>query len=196
MSTRDTEPEDTQPPEDERPDVRSPLNIEVHNSEMTVTRRNFLTRVGIALGGLSAALLGGPVVAFLVAPLFRRPPEIWRSVGKVADFRVGETVEVSFEEASPLPWAGVTARNAAWLRRVSDSEFIAFSVQCTHLGCPVSWLAGAKLFMCPCHGGVYYADGRVAAGPPPRPLPRYRVRIQGDEVQLLVSEMPQSPPQS
>ncbi len=196
MSTRDTVPEDTQPPEDERPDVRSPLNIEVHDSEMTLTRRNFLTRVGIALGGLSAALLGGPVVAFLVAPLFRRPPEIWRSVGKVADFKVGETVEVSFEEASPLPWAGVTARNAAWLRRVSDNEFIAFSVQCTHLGCPVSWLAGAKLFMCPCHGGVYYADGRVAAGPPPHPLPRYRVRIQGDEVQLLVSEVPQSPPQS
>jgi menaquinol-cytochrome c reductase iron-sulfur subunit len=179
---------------DQADDVQSPLNIEVHESEMEISRRNFLTKVGIALGSLSAALLAGPVLAFLVAPLFRKPPEIWRSVGKVSDFKVGETVEVTFEEASPLPWAGVTARTAAWLRRVSEREFIAFSVQCTHLGCPVSWLAGAKLFMCPCHGGVYYADGRVAAGPPPEPLPRYKVRIQNDEVQLLVSEVPEPPP--
>jgi menaquinol-cytochrome c reductase iron-sulfur subunit len=66
-------------------------------------------------------------------------------------------------------------------------------VQCTHLGCPVSWLAGARLFMCPCHGGVYYPDGRVAAGPPPEPLPRYPVRVRNGQVELMVSAIPQSP---
>ena len=76
------------------------------------------------------------------------------------------------QDASPLPWAGVTARTAAWLRRVSEG-LQAFSVNCAHLGCPVRWLADAQLFMCPCHGGVYYADGTVAAGPPPHPLPQY-----------------------
>ena len=34
----------------------------------------------------------------------------------------------------------------------------------------------AELFLCPCHGGVYYADGTVAGGPPPQPLFRYGVR--------------------
>jgi len=84
----------------------------------------------------------------------------------------------------------VTARSAAWLRRVNDGTFIAFSVNCTHLGCPVRWLAEASLFMCPCHGGVYYADGTVAAGPPPLPLRRYPVRVQNGEVQIQTSPIP------
>jgi menaquinol-cytochrome c reductase iron-sulfur subunit len=40
--------------------------------------------------------------------------------------------------------------------------------------------------MCPCHGGVYYKDGSVAAGPPPRPLERYPVRVQDGQVEILV----------
>jgi menaquinol-cytochrome c reductase iron-sulfur subunit len=38
--------------------------------------------------------------------------------------------------------------------------------------------------MCPCHGGVYYKDGNVAAGPPPLPLVRYDVRIKNGEVKI------------
>ncbi len=44
--------------------------------------------------------------------------------------------------------------------------------------------------MCPCHGGVYYKDGSVAAGPPPRPLSRYEIRIEGGQVQLMTREVP------
>jgi menaquinol-cytochrome c reductase iron-sulfur subunit len=87
-------------------------------------------------------------------------------------------------DSSPLPWAGITAKNAVWLRRESDTSFIAFSANCTHLGCPVRWMEGAELFLCPCHGGVYYKDGNVAAGPPPRPLFRYDVRVENDEVKM------------
>ena len=76
------------------------------------------------------------------------------------------------------------------LRRASVGEFIAFSVNCTHLGCPVRWLADAELFMCPCPGGVYYKDGSVAAGPPPRPLIRYEVRVVDDEVQIKSAAIP------
>jgi nitrite reductase/ring-hydroxylating ferredoxin subunit len=86
-------------------------------------------------------------------------------VGKVDSFKIGETTAVQYEDASPLPWAGVTARSAAWLRRVNADTFIAFSINCTHLGCPVRWLAEANLFMCPCHGGVYY---KMAPSPPGR----------------------------
>ena len=45
-------------------------------------------------------------------------------------------------------------------------------------------MEGAELFMCPCHGGVYYKDGNVAAGPPPLPLVRYGVRIENGEVKI------------
>jgi len=151
-------------------------------------RRKFLSRLSVTLGAIGAALVAIPSIGFLLG--LRKAPQVWRSVGKLNDFRLGSTVNVSFLDPSPLPWSGVTAQTAAWVRRVGDDRFIAFSMNCTHLGCPVRWLADANLFMCPCHGGVFYADGSVASGPPPKPLNQYPVRVQNDEVQILTSPVP------
>jgi menaquinol-cytochrome c reductase iron-sulfur subunit len=149
-----------------------------------LSRRRFLEKLSIALGGFCAAVVGLPLIGFVIAPLFRKVPEQWTVLGKVGDFQIGKTVSVNVLDTSPLPWAGITARNAVWLRRESENSFIAFSANCTHLGCPVRWMEGASLFLCPCHGGVYYTDGSVAAGPPPRPLFRYDVRIENGEVKI------------
>lgn len=154
------------------------------------SRRDFLTRLSLGLGAICAAVIGIPVVGFVLAPLARKTRDDWRSVGKIKDFEVGKTVSVVFEDPSPLPWAGVTAKAAAWLRRDSEAGFTAFSVHCTHLGCPVRWMPEANLFLCPCHGGVYYQDGAVAAGPPPKPLFRYDTRIVGDTVQVKATAIP------
>ncbi len=151
-------------------------------------RRRFLSMVSIAAGAVGATIVAIPSVWFLLG--LRTPPNVWRTVGKADDFPVGSTSHVAFVDPSPLPWAGVTASTAAWLRRNSDTEFIAFSVNCTHLGCPVRWLSEADLFMCPCHGGVFYANGRVASGPPGRPLSRYTVRVENGMVRILTSPLP------
>jgi menaquinol-cytochrome c reductase iron-sulfur subunit len=153
-------------------------------------RRRILARVSIALGAASAAMLGVPILGFIVAPLFRKTTPTWRSVGEKRQFKIGETVSVTFVDASPLPWAGVTAKTAAWLRREGEDKFVAFSVNCAHLGCPVRWMSQANLFMCPCHGGVYYADGSVAAGPPPHGLTRYPVRVRGDAIEIRTDPIP------
>ena len=153
-------------------------------------RRRFLGRLSIALSGLIATATAVPVIGFLLSPLTRKSPRVWRPVGPVDAFAVGRTVNVTFEDASPLPWAGVTAHTAAWLRRDAAEHFTAFTVHCTHLGCPVRWVADAELFLCPCHGGVYDADGTVAAGPPPRTLPQYPVRVRNGEVEILTSPIP------
>ena len=150
-----------------------------------VSRRQFLGNITIGLSGLLGGLMGIPVVGFLLAPLLRRAPEDWQSVGAIEDFKVGETVKITLRDPSPLPWAGVAAKSAAWLRRDPEEGFVAFAVNCTHLGCPVRWLQDASLFMCPCHGGVFYKDGSVAAGPPPGPLTQYRVRVEQGQVQVL-----------
>jgi len=133
-------------------------------------RRRFMGRLCIALSTVAAVIVGIPVVGFILGPLLAPEPDVWRAVGAVDNFKLGETVKVSFLDPSPSAWAGVTAMTAAWLRRLESGGFVAFAVNCSHLGCPVRWLAQANLFMCPCHGGVYYADGDVAAGPPPRRL--------------------------
>jgi menaquinol-cytochrome c reductase iron-sulfur subunit len=155
-----------------------------------ITRRRFLEKLCIGLSGVCAAILGIPVVGFVVAPIFRKTTGKWISVGNISDYEIGKTVSVTITDPSSLPWAGITAKSALWLRRVNDAEFTAFSVNCTHLGCPVRWLQDADLFMCPCHGGVYYNDGTVAAGPPPKPLIRYDVRTANGQVQIKTMAIP------
>jgi menaquinol-cytochrome c reductase iron-sulfur subunit len=158
--------------------------------EVSPERRKLLTALSVGLGCIGAALVGLPVVGFLLAPLFERVASKWRGVGTADSFRKGETVEVKFEDASSVSWAGVTDQTAAWLRCEPDGQFVAFAINCTHLGCPVRWLQQADLFMCPCHGGVYYKDGTVAAGPPPRPLTKYPVRVRDGQVEILTMPTP------
>ncbi len=153
-------------------------------------RRKWLTKVCLLLSAAGAAIVATPVGAFLIGPLAERILLRWRDVGSVADFREGETTEVKYDDSSSVPWAGVTGQTAAWLRYEGGEQFTAFAINCTHLGCPVRWIAKADLFMCPCHGGVYYSDGTVAAGPPPRPLTRYPVRVQDGKVQILATPTP------
>jgi menaquinol-cytochrome c reductase iron-sulfur subunit len=162
-------------------------------NDVTITRRKFLGRISLALSGLAAAVISVPILAYLLSPLLQGIRQEWRDVGAVDSFTVGQTVEVAYEEPSSLPWAGQTSQSAVWLRRASEQQFIAFGLNCTHLGCPVNWQPGAELFLCPCHGGVYYADGTVAGGPPPRALVRFEVRINdANHVEVLTQPLTQT----
>jgi nitrite reductase/ring-hydroxylating ferredoxin subunit len=87
------------------------------------------------------------------------------------------------------PFAALLAvpRQDGWSRtRTNEVVFLvwdglfgvrALSATCTHLGCRVRWDEAADRFRCPCHGGAYSVEGRVLAGPPPRPLAELRARI-------------------
>jgi len=153
-------------------------------------RRHFLARLGVAVGSLIAFIVGLPVISYILLPVSRKMQRRWVSVGAADRFAVGDTVLVSFKNPSATPWAGVTGKTGAWVRRVGDSDFIAFVLNCSHLGCPVSWEASPKMFICPCHGSVYYEDGTVAAGPAPFPLQRFRARVRGGQVELESRPIP------
>src|SRR3954471_23970478 len=103
-----------------------------------VTRRTFLSRISLALSALAGAVVGVPIVSYLLSPLLYPSPPLWKNVGSADTFKVGETVQVALDDPSALPWAGQTAQTAAWLRREDANRFVAFSVHCTHLGCPVN----------------------------------------------------------
>ncbi len=150
-----------------------------------VSRRKLLNYGIFGLSALAGTVVGIPIVSYLLSPLLSPAKNEWRDVGAVDDFKIGDTVEVTLEEPSPLPWAGDTANTSAWLRRTGDQEFTAFAVNCTHLGCPVNWLQEAELFLCPCHGGIYDANGNVAGGPPPQPLWQHETRVVNGRVEVL-----------
>jgi Rieske Fe-S protein len=46
----------------------------------------------------------------------------------------------------------------------------------------VAWRADLRRFHCPCHEGWFDEQGKVLAGPPPRPLPRVEISREGDEL--------------
>ena len=68
------------------------------------------------------------------------------------------------------------------LFRAEDGSFKALSLVCTHLACTVSWNPEKREFHCPCHEGFFDAEGKVASGPPPAPLERWKVEIREDKV--------------
>jgi menaquinol-cytochrome c reductase iron-sulfur subunit len=156
----------------------------------TESRYSFIIKLIWTAAGIITLILSVPVIAAMIEPLLRKRSEKWRKVGSVSDFRIGETVLVKFKNATAMPWATVSEQTASWLRRVSEDQFIAFTINCAHLGCPVRWLPDAGIFMCPCHGGVYNMDGTVAAGPPPHNLGRYPVRIADGNVEIQTSPVP------
>lgn len=157
-------------------------------------RRGFL-QVFTALVGLLAALLFAiPFVSYLLGPL-RRKKDPWVKLGKVQDFPVGQTRLHTFRNPLGQPWDGRTAMSGVYVRYHGKStdgkdDFMVLAMNCAHLGCPVSWFPQSGLFMCPCHGGVYYEDGERASGPPPRGMFHCVKKVENGELWVQAPHFP------
>ena len=147
--------------------------------------------VGIALNAAVAAVIAAPVVVYLFGPVLRRNEyRTWIEIGSVSDFPPGETMLVKFHNPFSDPWDGATASIPAYVRCSEPGNFTVFAINCAHLGCPVRWFAESQLFMCPCHGGVYYADGSRASGPPERGLFTYELKIENGKLLIKAGQVP------
>ncbi len=158
--------------------------------ELPGERRRVLALLAGGIGAVATGSLIVPWLRIFFDRAERMDSEVWAPVGGLEEFAIGKTTKVTYRDPTPLPWAGFVAHNAAWVRRDSDQEFSAFATYCTHVGCPIRWEESASLFLCPCHGGAFYADGTVAAGPPPRPLDRFPIRVRNGTVELRTVGVP------
>jgi Rieske Fe-S protein len=125
----------------------------------------------------------------------RKKKADWVPLGKLSTFKVGETRLVTFSNPLGLSWDGIVAHTGVYVRYEGkdahqQDRFMVFAVNCAHLGCPVSWFPESGLFMCPCHGGVYYANGERASGPPPRALFQCVPRIQDGQLEIQAPHYP------
>lgn len=156
-----------------------------------VTRRTFLMNVGIALNALVAIAIATPVVGYVLGPVLKRKEYLeWISVGDVSDFHAGETKLISYRNPFSNSWDGETANVPAYVRCAAPGQFTVFAINCAHLGCPVRWFSESQLFMCPCHGGVYYADGSRASGPPERGLFTYEQKVLNGKLMIRAGQLP------
>src|SRR5262245_55887566 len=124
-----------------------------------ISRRTALARIGLIFNGVVGALLAVPVIKYLKSPMRKSAKaDDWISLGATSQFPVGETRLATFRNPVVNPSDGATAEIPCWVRRVTDEKFQVFAINCAHLGCPVRWFPQSNLFLCPCHGGAYYAD--------------------------------------
>jgi len=156
-----------------------------------VTRRDFLFKLGLGINAFAAALVGIPLVGYVASSVFKtRAYQAWIPLGSIEKFPLGETRLASYQNPFTTPWDGVTADIPCWVRRKPSGDFQVFAINCAHLGCPVRWFPQSGLFMCPCHGGVYYEDGSRASGPPPRGLYEYEFRVRNAKLEVRGGETP------
>ncbi|MFP5229707.1 MAG: ubiquinol-cytochrome c reductase iron-sulfur subunit [Acidobacteriota bacterium] len=156
-----------------------------------VSRRWLLLKAGVALNGLVGIALAVPIIRYLLAPVRKDDDyKSWVSLGDVQNFPEGETRLAFYKTPWNRTWDGETDNVACYVRRQGSSRFTVFAINCAHLGCPVRWFPQSQLFMCPCHGGVYYADGSRASGPPERGLFTYDYKIVSGQLQINAGQMP------
>jgi cytochrome b6-f complex iron-sulfur subunit len=135
-------------------------------SDILTTRRTLLKGLLGFVGGLG---LGGLIYG------------IYRFLAPRAG--ADASVEISL---SDIPMGGAYlfqyGTSPGLLFRGEEGSMKAFSLVCTHLACTVTWNPERKNFYCPCHEGLFDAEGHVISGPPPLPLERFKVGVKGDRV--------------
>ena len=53
---------------------------------------------------------------------------------------------------------------------------------CSHLGCLVDYDKVRNRIFCPCHAAVFDLEGNVVTGPPPKPLQKLPLRVEGESI--------------
>ena len=162
----------------------------------TVTRRRLMEGGAMAVGGIATAAFALPALGFALGPIFEDTSrETWQDVGPEGDFNdktyLPRVINIT-------PDIGEAGKTTIYVRKATKSDaspsdkeqkikplpYVAISTRCAHLGCPVRYIQASQKFVCPCHGGIYDASGKVAGGPPVRPLDRFYTRVERGRVQI------------
>jgi menaquinol-cytochrome c reductase iron-sulfur subunit len=162
------------------------VQVQTTGEEQT-TRRNFY--VGAIYGMMAAisAALGVPALIYLLFPPKAKKEDLWVEVGDITRISPNSPVEMTFRRTRIDGWKVISEKSTAWVVKAADNKITAFGPQCTHLGCAYHWEDGKNEFLCPCHTSLFGIDGRVIAGPAPRPLDRYETKVEGNK--LLVGRL-------
>ncbi len=140
------------------------------------SRRKFLN--GLLAGGIGslAATLLYPLLKSVIPP-YREPDEVRLPLADYQGLAAGEVKGFAWDI------------KPGFLKKRADGNFVAFVGVCTHLDCNVSYMADKKKFFCACHEGWYDEQGGNISGPPPAPLRRLTVALEGETI-IVKKEAP------
>jgi menaquinol-cytochrome c reductase iron-sulfur subunit len=130
--------------------------------------------------GLTRRELAAVALAAAAAPLAACGEDGWQEVATADELIEGEFVRAEYVFD---PDAGELGRLGLLVRQEGEAV-LALREACPHQGCPVRYVAASERFICPCHGAIFDARGRVEAGPAQRPLERWPARLTDGRVEV------------
>jgi len=152
-----------------------------------LSRRNFMQLTIWGVGGLIGIGFGVPAIAYVVGPALQsQQTQSWMRLGPTSKVELGTPTLFTITVKTQTGWIVNEEEISVYVLTNDARTYIAMSNICTHLGCHIRWIAEQNHFFCPCHNGVFDASGNVLAGPPPRPLNRYDVKVENDQLFVLV----------
>jgi cytochrome b6-f complex iron-sulfur subunit len=151
-------------------------DLSLPTSDEEMARRKILTLLGT--GALTVAGLGTAITGLR----FLEPSVVYEE-----DARVG----VGRPEEIAIGTVLVVTKHKIYVIR-STAGFFALSSVCTHLGCMTRYVPENAQLACPCHGSRFSLEGKVTAGPAPRPLRRLQITVERG--MLVVDASKEVPP--
>lgn len=150
------------------------------------SRRSFIGFATWAIGGLIGLGVGIPAIAYVAGPAIKKQNEQeWIRLGLSSKIEIGVPTLFKAKIKKQIGWNVTEEEIAVYVVTENGRDFVALSNNCTHLGCRVRWVLDQEQFFCPCHNAVFDKDGKVVAGPPPRPLDQFQVKVENDQLYIL-----------
>ena len=150
-----------------------------------ISRRDFITLTTAAVGTFIGAVIGLPAIAYLIEPALKADStDAWIPLGKLDSYEIGKPSLSTFTRSKVNGWEKTVNSYGAFVLRKSQTEVVVYSNVCTHLSCHVNWQADKQQYVCPCHDGHFGIDGKVLAGPPPRPLDMYETKVENGALSI------------
>jgi len=151
-----------------------------------MSRRDFLSLTTWAIGGLISVGMAVPAIAYVIGPALERSNvQNWIRLGSAGKVELGTPTLFKAKIERQTGWIVNEEELSVYVLTDNGRDFVAMSNICTHLGCRVRWIANQEQFFCPCHNAAFNKDGEVVDGPPPRPLDRFEIKVEDEQLFVL-----------
>ncbi len=148
---------------------------------MLATRREFVCGAARTLAAAGVVGVTGP----LLASCHHARPQTTAAAATAHSTAVDVRPLAADADWLLAPWTGPDAAPVLIVRQ-SQTQYVALSMQCTHMGCPVNPPVQGVM-TCPCHGSQFDLAGNVRRGPAQYPLGRYDTTYDAKAGRLTVA---------
>ena len=154
-----------------------------------LNRRDFLKVSGGAVAGAAgvpAVVTGGALAAASGDALAESAQYPVIDIARLSDLAPGAIVPFTYpDDASPAMLLRLNASADGGIG--DDASVVAYSILCTHKGCPVSYKAERGLLICPCHWSTFdpAKQGALVIGQASTSLPRIELALNDGMVQAV-----------